>query len=118
MSDLSILWRKHRHIAPPGIPGVTPSACTNIGIASIPAWLCAIKHKWQDARDAINETNVITKAVHLISPSKQKWKDMDKLDVLEEAMKRTEEAARAAEVEERDAAVAVDEMNGKSDRAT
>jgi hypothetical protein len=74
---------------------------------------------WQDARDAINEANVITKAVHLIPASKQKWKDMDKLDVLEEAMKRTEEAANAAAVEERDAAadaaaVAAAEMDGES----
>jgi hypothetical protein len=45
MSDLSILWRKHRHIAPPGIPGVTASACTSVSLASIPAWLCAVKHR-------------------------------------------------------------------------
>jgi hypothetical protein len=45
MSDLSILWRKHRHIAPPGIPGVTTSACTSIGNASMPAWLCAARHR-------------------------------------------------------------------------
>jgi hypothetical protein len=33
------------HIAPPGIPGVTTSACTSIGNASIPAWLCAVKQR-------------------------------------------------------------------------
>jgi hypothetical protein len=57
---------------------------------------------WQDARDAINEANVIIKAKHLIPASMKKWKDMDKLDILEEALKRTEEAANAAEVEDRD----------------
>jgi hypothetical protein len=114
MSDLSTLWRKHRHIAPPGILGVTTSACTSTGFASIPAWLCDIKHKGKDARDVINEANVITKASHLIPASKQKWKDMDKLDVLEKAVKRTEEAANAAEGGERDAAVAAGEMDGES----
>jgi hypothetical protein len=122
MSDFSILWRKHRHIAPPGIPGVTTSACTSIGIMSIPSWLCAISSNqfgklWQDVRDAINEANVITKAQYLIPASGQKSKDMDKLDVLEEALKRTEEAAEVAEVEERDAAVAAEEMDGESDLA-
>jgi hypothetical protein len=122
MSDLSILWRKHRHIAPPGIPGVTTSACTSIGNASIPSWLRAISltefgKLWQDARDTISEANVITKAQHLIPASRQKWKDMNKLDVLDEALKRTEEAADAAEVEERDVAVAAVEMDGESDLA-
>jgi hypothetical protein len=42
---------------------------------------------------------------------------MNKLDVLEEALKRTEEAAEVAEVEERDAAVAAEEMDGESDLA-
>jgi hypothetical protein len=67
---------------------------------------------WQDARDAINEANVIIKAKHLIPASKQKWKDMDKLDILEEALKRTEEAANAAAVEDRDDTAAVYELDG------
>jgi hypothetical protein len=75
-------------------------------IAEMTAGFTEFGKLWQDARDAINEANVIIKAQHLIPASKKKWKDMNKLDVLEEALKRTEEAANNALVEERDAAAA------------